>query len=427
MLHGADLTEARAHAEALAQAEGLTFIHPFDNEHVMAGQGTMALEILEQTPDVEAIVVPVGGGGLLAGIGTVMKARKPSVRVIGVEPEHAACLTAALAAGAPVTVPLATTLADGLAVALLGTRPFATLKEVVDKVVTVDEASIALAILRLIKMVCDAGKSYRVPVSMCGEMAADPMATLVLLGLIALLATVVPQDSHDRLELWKMLVERGHPGEPPQPPRTTNLTPLQDMYAGAPTVQVVSFNPPAGEFTLIPMALLIGIWGSSNRVRAAVKFFLYTFAGSVFMLLGIIALYLLQPANARTFDIATLQQKLTDAGLADRVTFVLMNVFGRTLRNQGADKGRDHNLNHHVMSICGKHVRGGVSGGIEESGNDFGATSIDSVTGAKGGDIIPEQTLESAAKTLGRVLGIPQERLDERIAVGTPILSAIAG
>ncbi len=152
VLHGADLTEARAHAEALAQAEGLTFIHPFDNEHVMAGQGTMALEILEQAPDVEAIVVPVGGGGLLAGIGTVMKARKPSVRVIGVEPEHAACLTAALAAGAPVTVPLSTTLADGLAVALLGTRPFARLKEVVDKVVTVDEASIALAILRLIEL-----------------------------------------------------------------------------------------------------------------------------------------------------------------------------------------------------------------------------------------------------------------------------------
>lgn len=122
-----------------------------------------------------------------------------------------------------------------------------------------------------------------------------------------------------------------------------------------------------------------------------------------------------------------LLEQLESVGLGDSVTVANLNVFGRTLRNQGADKGRDHNLNHHVMSICGKHVRGGVSGGIEESGNDFGATSIDSVTGAKGGDIIPEQTLESAAKTLGRVLGIPQERLDERIAVGTPILSAIAG
>jgi threonine dehydratase len=152
VLHGADLTEARARAETLAQEEGLTFIHPFDNANVMAGQGTMALEILEQTPDLEAIVVPVGGGGLLAGIGTVMKARKPTVRVVGVEPEHAACFTAALAAGKPVTVPLSPTLADGLAVALLGTRPFEMLRQVVDEVVTVDEASIALAILRLIEL-----------------------------------------------------------------------------------------------------------------------------------------------------------------------------------------------------------------------------------------------------------------------------------
>jgi hypothetical protein len=122
-----------------------------------------------------------------------------------------------------------------------------------------------------------------------------------------------------------------------------------------------------------------------------------------------------------------LLEELEAAGLQDTVTVANLNVFGRTLRNQGTGKGRDHNLNHHVMSIHGKHVRAGVMGGIVESGNDFGASSIDSVTGAKGGDIIPEQTLESAAKTLGRVLGVPQERLDERISVGTPILAAIAG
>ena len=152
ILHGADLSEARAHAEALAEREGLTFIHPFDNAEVMAGQGTMGLEILEQTPDLDAVVVPVGGGGLLAGVGTVMKAMKPKARVIGVEPAHAACFTAALAAGHPVTVPLSPTLADGLAVALLGTRPFETLQKVVDQLVTVEEADIALAILRLIEL-----------------------------------------------------------------------------------------------------------------------------------------------------------------------------------------------------------------------------------------------------------------------------------
>jgi threonine dehydratase len=152
VLHGADLSEARVEAEAIAARERLTFIHPFDNEQVMAGQGTIALEILEQTPDVQAIVAPVGGGGLLAGIGTVVEARKPDVRVVGVEPVHAACLTAALAAGHPVPVMLSSTLADGLAVTQAGALAFEVLRRVVDQVVTVDEATIALAVLRLIEL-----------------------------------------------------------------------------------------------------------------------------------------------------------------------------------------------------------------------------------------------------------------------------------
>ena len=152
MLHGADLAEARVEAERIAARDGLTFIHPFDNAHVMAGQGTIALEILEQTPEVQAIVAPVGGGGLLAGIGTVVEARKPDVKIIGVEPVHAACLTAALAAGHPVPVTLSSTLADGLAVTQAGALAFDVLRRVVDQVVTVDEAAIALAVLRLIEL-----------------------------------------------------------------------------------------------------------------------------------------------------------------------------------------------------------------------------------------------------------------------------------
>jgi threonine dehydratase len=152
VLHGQDLVEARAEAEAIAAGEDLTFIHPFDNAHVVAGQGTIALEILEQTPGVQAIVVPVGGGGLLAGIGTVVDAMRPDVELIGVEPESAACLSAAMTAGTPVSVALAPTLADGLAVPQTGTIPFETLSRVVDRVVTVDEAAIALAVLRLIEL-----------------------------------------------------------------------------------------------------------------------------------------------------------------------------------------------------------------------------------------------------------------------------------
>ncbi len=152
VLHGADLNESRIEAEKIAAAEGLTFIHPFDNPDVIAGQGTIALEILEQTPNVEAIVVPVGGGGLLAGIGTVTDAMRPDVELVGVEPEGAACLSAAIEAGEPVQVTLAPTLADGLAVPRAGVRPFEVLKRVVDTVVTVDETTIALAVLRLIEL-----------------------------------------------------------------------------------------------------------------------------------------------------------------------------------------------------------------------------------------------------------------------------------
>ena len=152
VLHGIDLSQARDEAEAIAAREGLTFIHPFDNTHVMAGQGTIALEILEQTPDVQAIVAPVGGGGLLAGIGTVVEARKPDVLLVGVEPVHAACLTAALAAGHPVPVTLSSTLADGLAVTQAGALSFDVLRRVIDQIVTVDEAAIGLAVLRLIEL-----------------------------------------------------------------------------------------------------------------------------------------------------------------------------------------------------------------------------------------------------------------------------------
>ena len=152
VLHGEDIGEARTRAEELAEAHAYTFIHPFDNLDVIAGQGTIALEILEQTPGVEAIVVPVGGGGLIAGIGTVVRAKKRSVEVVGVEPDNACCLAAAIAAHAPVPVQLTPTLADGLAVPQVGAQSFAIARNVVDRVVTVDEAAIALSILRLIEL-----------------------------------------------------------------------------------------------------------------------------------------------------------------------------------------------------------------------------------------------------------------------------------
>ena len=152
ILHGEDLTEARAKALELASERGLVFISPYDNAHIVAGQGTMGLEILEQAPEVEAVVVPVGGAGLIGGIGLAVKARKPSVEVVGVEPENAPSLAAAFARHAPVLVAMSPTLADGLAVAQTGAITYPIARRVVDRLVTVDEASIALAILRLVEL-----------------------------------------------------------------------------------------------------------------------------------------------------------------------------------------------------------------------------------------------------------------------------------
>lgn len=152
VLHGDTFDEARAHAQTLALADDLSYVHPFDDPHVIAGQGTLALEILDQVPDVEAVVIPVGGGGLLAGTATVLRTLKPDVAIIGVEPENAACFSAALKHQAPVEVKTRATLADGLAVAKAGTLPLSTAARLVDKVVTVREDWLALAILRLAEM-----------------------------------------------------------------------------------------------------------------------------------------------------------------------------------------------------------------------------------------------------------------------------------
>lgn len=148
---GEHIGEARTFADTLVQSEGLTYINGFDDPAIIAGAGTMAIEILEQAPDLSAIVVPVGGGGLIAGIATVVKTLAPHVLVIGVEPTECASLTAAMEAGMPVAVPYTSTLADGLAVPKMGSNAFEITSELVDKVVSVAESSIALSVLRLLE------------------------------------------------------------------------------------------------------------------------------------------------------------------------------------------------------------------------------------------------------------------------------------
>jgi threonine dehydratase len=152
ILEGDSFDEARRHAQALADRDGLERIHGFDDARVIAGQGTIALEIIAEVPDAEAIVVPVGGAGLVAGVAVAAKALVPGIRIVAVEPEAAASLTAALAAGRPVDVPVQPTLADGLAVGRVGELPFASAAPLVDHVVTVGEEDIALAVLRLLEL-----------------------------------------------------------------------------------------------------------------------------------------------------------------------------------------------------------------------------------------------------------------------------------
>lgn len=152
VLHGDTFDEARSEAMRMAAAQELKYIHPFDDPHVIAGQGTLAFEILEQVPDADAIIVPIGGGGLLAGVATVLHALKPDLQIIGVEPANAACFAAGLQAGVPVHISTRFTLADGLAVAEAGRNTLQIAKPLVHRVVSVGEEALALAMLRLAEL-----------------------------------------------------------------------------------------------------------------------------------------------------------------------------------------------------------------------------------------------------------------------------------
>lgn len=152
LLHGNNLEEARQRATALAEERGLSYINGYNDDAIIAGQGTMALEILEQVPDLDAIVIPVGGAGLIAGIATVVKKMKPNVQIIGVEPSRAASFASAMKAGKPSPVEVTPTLADGLAVSCVGANAFEIVRGLVDQHIIVSERFIALAVLRLIEL-----------------------------------------------------------------------------------------------------------------------------------------------------------------------------------------------------------------------------------------------------------------------------------
>ena len=174
ILHGASGMEAFARAHELSVERSLTFVHPFDDNAIMAGQGTVGLEILDQLAEFDDVVVPIGGGGLIGGIAVAIKESRPSVKVYGVEPVGAAVMHKSLDAGYPVRLDSMKTMADGLAAPMAGDLTFAIVQKYVDDVVLVEEDEIASAMRELLfsaKLLAEGGGAAATAAVLAGRIA----------------------------------------------------------------------------------------------------------------------------------------------------------------------------------------------------------------------------------------------------------------
>jgi threonine dehydratase len=184
-LTGLTVDDALVAAERFSEQTGAVLIHPFDHVDIVAGQGTVGLEILEECPDVRTVVVCTGGGGLLGGVAAAVKALRPDVRVIGIQAESAAAYPASLAAGRPVPLAKMATMADGIAVGCPGVVPYAMVSELVDDIRTVTEDSLSKALLFLIeraKLVVEPAGAAGVAALMSDAAAFEPPVAVVLSG-----------------------------------------------------------------------------------------------------------------------------------------------------------------------------------------------------------------------------------------------------
>jgi len=150
VLHGASGIQAFAHAHALERERGLVFVHPFDDEVVCSGAGTVGLELMEQIPDLDAVIVPIGGGGLISGVATAVKEMSPRTRVYGVEPKGAPSTRMSLDAGHAVRLESLNTIADGLAAPMTGEVNYEIIRRYVDDVVLIDDDVIAQGVRELL-------------------------------------------------------------------------------------------------------------------------------------------------------------------------------------------------------------------------------------------------------------------------------------
>lgn len=185
ILHGTTSPERTARAQELAAAEGLTMVHPYDDPAVIAGQGTIGLEILEDLPDVQTVLVQVGGGGLLAGIATAIKSLRPGARVVAVEPAGTPKLSRAHEAGKPVALAFQQGLADGLLVSEIGKLPFAHHESYVDEIVTIPDVALVPAMRHLLdrmKLVAEPSGAITAAALMTGAIKPSGPIVAVLSG-----------------------------------------------------------------------------------------------------------------------------------------------------------------------------------------------------------------------------------------------------
>jgi threonine dehydratase len=187
VLHGASFDDAGEFAHELQQRHGLTYVHAFDDEQVIAGQGTLGLELFDALPTITLLVLPIGGGGLISGIATALKALRPEVRIVGVQAAGCAPVGNSLVIGEPVAVPSARTIADGIAVKRPGGLTLPIIKQLVDEVVTVDDDEIVRAIAYLVqhnRLVVEGAGAAGVAALLAGRVGLRPddVAATVLCG-----------------------------------------------------------------------------------------------------------------------------------------------------------------------------------------------------------------------------------------------------
>jgi threonine dehydratase len=184
-LVGESFDESLAEAIDFAEREGQVFVHPFDHPDIIAGQGTVGLEVVEQVPDAATVVVCLGGGGLISGTGVVLRALRPDVRVVGVQAAGCASFAGSLAAGEPVALDTADTIADGIAVKRPGELTFAHVREVVDEIVTVTDAELSRAVVLLLeraKLVAEPSGAAAVAALLSGKVSSDGPVVATISG-----------------------------------------------------------------------------------------------------------------------------------------------------------------------------------------------------------------------------------------------------